>query len=768
VGLSNHPRVPVDLSLAGGHNPAVKSSLSVSLAIAALSAWSAASQAQPASPPDFARDIQPIFKKHCYECHGPDKHRNGYRVDRRSAAFGGLVRHNIIPGNSDSSRLYRRVLDSRLGPQMPLEDTLSPEQIDAIRRWIDAGALWPDDLANESDLPPPEPATLRLAALIRASALDGPSRREVLAMVRARPAIVNARGTGGTTPLMEAALYGDVKLLAAMLDAGGDPNLRNDRAASALMWAVDDLAKVKLLLDRGADPNAASDFGATPLSLAAGSRKSTPLVKLLLERGAQATQPALNAAARGNPETLTLLLARIPDKGGAAAQVALRARCDACLALLKPDPKSSVPRELSVLLPPSAYGDPRLLQDALLRKSDIHVMDPKDRTPLMAASISETVTPDFMQELIARGANVNAVSVDGMNALDFAKRLGRAPIVDVLVRAGAKPHFTEEPMKLEYVRGNDARAAVARSIPLLQRSAATFYEKGGCVACHHNLLGLMTVNTLKQRGLPFDEQLNASELRVLAEDMASTRDQAMQGIVVPGGLFTTTGYILMGLNAAGHPADASTDALVRLLRRAQWADGRWVSPVRPPSEASMFTATAVSLRGIQLYGDSRHAEDRAAIANAARWLRTAKPANTEDATFQLLGLTWAGAPARERRAAVDALLAAQRADGGWSQLEYRESDAYATGQVMVALQEAGVSAQTPAYQRGVRYLLDTQLTDGSWLVRSRTLPTQIYLESGFPHGLHQFISAAGTQWATQALARSVPGGHSGEKTARRL
>jgi N-acyl-D-amino-acid deacylase len=75
--------------------------------------------------------------------------------------------------------------------------------------------------------------------------------------------------------------------------------------------------------------------------------------------------------------------------------------------------------------------------------------------------------------------------------------------------------------------------------------------------------------------------------------------------------------------------------------------------------------------------------------------------------------------------------------------------------VLVALHEAGVSARSPAYQRGVRYLLDTQLADGSWLVRSRTLPTQIYFESGFPHGVHQFISAAGTQWATQALAWSV-------------
>ena len=65
------------------------------------------------------------------------------------------------------------------------------------------------------------------------------------------------------------------------------------------------------------------------------------------------------------------------------------------------------------------------------------------------------------------------------------------------------------------------------------------------------------------------------------------------------------------------------------------------------------------------------------------------------------------------------------------------------------------SPGSPAYQRGVRYLLDTQLADGSWRVRTRTLPTQIHFESGFPHGEHQFISAAGTHWATQALAWSV-------------
>src|SRR5687768_1657012 len=72
--------------------------------------------------PDFAREVQPLFKEHCYECHGPQKQRNGYRLDRRSRAFMGQVRHNIIPGSSTSSRLYRRVLSSEFGAQMPPEE----------------------------------------------------------------------------------------------------------------------------------------------------------------------------------------------------------------------------------------------------------------------------------------------------------------------------------------------------------------------------------------------------------------------------------------------------------------------------------------------------------------------------------------------------------------------------------------------------------------------------------------------------------------------
>jgi hypothetical protein len=102
------------------------------------------------------------------------------------------------------------------------------------------------------------------------------------------------------------------------------------------------------------------------------------------------------------------------------------------------------------------------------------------------------------------------------------------------------------------------------------------------------------------------------------------------------------------------------------------------------------------------------------------------------------------------------LIALQRTDGGWGQIPTLGSDAYATGQALTALAESGaVKPGDPAYEKGVRFLLGTQLEDGSWYIRSRAVPIQPYFDSEFPHGTDQFISAAATNWATMALAHAV-------------
>jgi hypothetical protein len=72
---------------------------------------------------------------------------------------------------------------------------------------------------------------------------------------------------------------------------------------------------------------------------------------------------------------------------------------------------------------------------------------------------------------------------------------------------------------------------------------------------------------------------------------------------------------------------------------------------------------------------------------------------------------------------------------------------------LVALTESGALAvSSPAYKRGTKFLLGTQLEDGSWYVKSRAIPIQRFFESDFPHGNDQWISASATNWAATALA----------------
>ena len=87
---------------------------------------------------------------------------------------------------------------------------------------------------------------------------------------------------------------------------------------------------------------------------------------------------------------------------------------------------------------------------------------------------------------------------------------------------------------------------------------------------------------------------------------------------------------------------------------------------------------------------------------------------------------------------------------------YLNSEAFATGEALVALAQSGaVAASNVAYRRGLDFLLSTQYSDGSWYVRSRAIKFQPYFESSFPFGHDQWISAAGTAWAAQAIALSI-------------
>ena len=716
---------------------------------------------------DFGRDVQPLFKAHCYECHGPKQKKNGLRLDRRRDALRGGTISVIGPGNSAASLLYLKLVADQHGPQMPPTGPLDPEQLNIIKLWIDQGAKWPDDLAGETPQAPPDSKAARMMELLR----DG-DHRAFQRMLSEDPRIASLKGPGGSTPLMYAVLYGDADAVRLLLDNGADPNLRNEANASALMWAVDDLEKTRLLLQRGADVNARSEDGRTALSIAASRFGSLAVVRLLLDSGADPSvkspsykgplTPLSEAADIGDEAVVRLLIERGSDVKSAGPLPlirALNANDARCVDLLIPSAdRATLSIALASLGPPfgnpAGFGNAKLVQRLLDHGADVNARGNGGRSILMGLVNSDSFPVESVTTLIERGADTNTRTEAGQTALDFAIQRGQTPIVDLLVKAGAKPGKAS-PVRVSPPKPvGSVRAALLRTIPLLQRSDIGFMQKTGCVSCHHNTLTAMTIAAARSAGVPVDDQVARTQRASIASYLDVWRERALQGLGIPGDTDTVS-YVLIGMAAEKHPPDPATDTLARYIKSRQSLDGHW-RPVahRPPLESSAIQVTAASLRALQVYAPrARRSEYETAIERAKEWLKQARAATTEDRAFQLLGLRWAGEDREilRRRAASD-LLTEQRADGGWGELPSLASDAYATGQALVALKEAGALAATdPAYQRGVEFLLSTQLEDGSWYVRSRSIPFQPYFESGFPHGQDQWISAAATNWAAMAL-----------------
>ena len=285
-----------------------------------------------------------------------------------------------------------------------------------------------------------------------------------------------------------------------------------------------------------------------------------------------------------------------------------------------------------------------------------------------------------------------------------------------------------------------------------------------CFSCHDHALPMLTLRTARERGVAVDEAA-ASQVAakgfLFTPDLSSI-DHAVQDpmIIDPA---PSDGWALIAAHAVGVQPNLVTAVYARRIANWQRPDGHWsTGDDRPPQSYSFFTATALALRAMHLYMPAQLGkETQERSARAIRWLLTAEPHSTEDFTFRLFGLHWAGATADECRRAAQDLLALQRPNGGWAELPHMQPDAYSTGEALVALHEAGgVAVTDPAWQKGLHYLLSTQEADGSWHVHTRMLsPAAVsppYIESGFPYGHDQFLSTAATCWAAMALMLALP------------
>ncbi|MDX1565289.1 MAG: c-type cytochrome domain-containing protein, partial [Phycisphaeraceae bacterium] len=94
---------------------------------------------------DFRKQIRPLFQRHCYKCHGPQKSKGGLRLDDRSAAIrGGDSGISVLLPDPNRNPIYKLITTSDPMERMPQDAAPLPnEQIQMVRRWIEQGAEWP-------------------------------------------------------------------------------------------------------------------------------------------------------------------------------------------------------------------------------------------------------------------------------------------------------------------------------------------------------------------------------------------------------------------------------------------------------------------------------------------------------------------------------------------------------------------------------------------------------------------------------------------------
>ena len=125
---------------------------------------------------DFVRDIQPILAEACVDCHGPEKQKGKLRLDTREALLKGGEDGQVVEiGSPEKSDLFRRLIlqedDDDVMPPKGKTAHLTAVQVEQVRKWIAAGAKWPDGVTVTRESakvtgvgPSPSPEELRVIA----------------------------------------------------------------------------------------------------------------------------------------------------------------------------------------------------------------------------------------------------------------------------------------------------------------------------------------------------------------------------------------------------------------------------------------------------------------------------------------------------------------------------------------------------------------------------------------------------------------------------
>lgn len=586
--------------------------------------------------------------------------------------------------------------------------------------------------------------------------------------------------------LFQAIRRRDVAGVQALLAHGADPNARNSLEQTALAAAAisGQVPIVEALLRAGAKVDAATPYGTGTALAVAAATGNRPIVKLLLARGAdpQAARPdgmtaLMFAALKGNPEVVQELLRRkvdvnAQDCDGTTALMEAARGGHAEVGRLLLDSGAAIDAADShgwtALMNAAAYGHADLLKLLLDKGAHPNARDKKGRTALILAAMYGD-DPAVIQTLAEGGADLRANDAAHRTALALATGRGHGATAALLRQRGdvSAAKGAVDPA-VESGAQQAPRAALQASLAALQRSMGVFHQMTGCVSCHQHGLGRMATGVAQQRGWAIDRAADRAQEERINAELTERYPVHLKALKDPSAMKEVPGsdrgagtahyaFMLAGMVAHQQPANEATAAATMVLARQQLPDGRWQSGRRGPMESSDCTMTALAVQAMLAYApQERAAEVADRLRRAKAWLLTAPAQTSEDKAFRLLGLKWAGASLVERQAAIEALRADQRPDGGWPQPGASESDAYGTGQALYALHlGGGLPVIDPVYQRGLQFLLRTQEEDGSWFVPKRVEPRNLYFDAAFPHGEAQYAAFNATCWATMALLQVI-------------
>jgi len=266
---------------------------------------------------------------------------------------------------------------------------------------------------------------------------------DIVEMLAAKGADVNERTPDGDTPVIWAASAKRFVVVEILIDLGAKADVQNKTGWSPLLYATIHGSEycARVLLENGADPDVANNEGVRPLHSAAsfGRRK---IAGMLLEHGA--TVDARNAQGE------TPLSWALNANSLSTAKIFLEHGADV---------NSKNDHGGTPLINACHRGTARIVELFVSAGADIHAVDEQGMTPLAAACFS---SPEIVDYLIAKGAEVNPARKGARTPLHAAVTHGDHAVVETLVEKGARLDAADErgltPLHLATRRGKTEAA----------------------------------------------------------------------------------------------------------------------------------------------------------------------------------------------------------------------------------------------------------------------------------------------------------------------